>query len=297
MRAFVTGATGFVGSHVVKELIAGGHKVLGLARSDAGARTLAAVGADIQRGDLEDVESVKSGAAAADAVIHLGFNHDFSKFVENCKIDKIAIETLGSVLAGSDRPLMVTTGLAGLAAPGQLATEDSFVPPDFPFPRVSEQVTLALLSKGVRASVIRLPQVHNTLRQGLITLAIAVAREKGVSAYAGDGTSRWAAAHVSDVARLYRLALEKNEAGAKYHAIAEEGVRWLDIAETIAQGLKVPVVSITSEEAPAHFGWWGGLTSAGLSASSAITRKKLGWMPNGPGLISDLEQVDYSLVE
>jgi nucleoside-diphosphate-sugar epimerase len=296
MRVFVTGATGFVGSHVVKELIAGGHKVLGLARSDAGARTLAAVGADVERGALEDLESLKSGAAASDAVIHLGFNHDYSKFIENCKIDKIAIEALGSVLAGSDRPLMVTTGLAGLAEPGQLATEDSVVPPDFPLPRVSEQVTLALLSKGVRALVIRLPQVHNTLKQGLITLAIAVAREKGVSAYAGDGTSRWAAAHVSDVARLYRLALEKNEAGAKYHAVAEEGVRWRDIAETVGQGLKVPVVSITPEEAPAHFGWWGRWASDGLLASSAITRKKLGWIPNGPGLIPDLEQVDYSQV-
>jgi nucleoside-diphosphate-sugar epimerase len=296
MRVFVTGATGFVGSHVVKELIAGGHKVLGLARSDAGARTLAAVGAGVHRGALEDLESLKSGAAASDAVIHLGFNHNFSKFIENCTIDKIAIEALGSVLAGSDRPLIVTTGLAGLAGPGQLATEDSVVPADFPLPRVSEQVTLALLSKGVRASVIRLPQVHNTLKQGLITLAIAVAREKGVSAYAGEGMSRWAAAHVSDVARLYRIALEKNEAGAKYHAVAEEGVRWRDIAETIGHGLKVPMASITPEEAPAHFGWWGRWTSDGLLASSAITRKKLGWIPNGPGLIPDLEQVDYSQV-
>jgi nucleoside-diphosphate-sugar epimerase len=247
-------------------------------------------------GALEDLKSLKSGTAASDAVIHLGFNHDYSKFIENCKIDKIAIEALGSVLAGSDRPLMITTGLAGLAGPGQLATEDSVVPPDFPLPRVSEQVAFALVSKGVRVSVIRLPQVHNTLKQGLITLAIAVAREKGVSAYAGEGTSRWAAAHVSDVARLYRLALEKNEAGAKYHAIAEEGVRWRDIAETIGHGLKVPVVSITPEEAPAHFGWWGRFASDGLLASSAITRKKLGWIPNGPGLISDLEQVDYSQV-
>jgi nucleoside-diphosphate-sugar epimerase len=294
MRVFVTGATGFVGSHLVRELIAGGHKVLGLARSDAGARTLTAVGADVQRGALEDPESLESGAAASDAVIHLGFNHDYSKFIENCKIDQIAIEALGSVLAGSDRPLMVTTGLGGLAGPGQLATEDSIVPPDFPFPRVSEQVALAMLSKGVRASVMRLPQVHNTVKQGLITSAIAVAREKGISAYAGDGMCGWAAAHVSDVARLYRLALEKNEAGAKYHAIAEEGVRWRDIAETIGQGLKVPVVSITPEEAPAHFGWWGRLASDGLLASSAITRKKLGWTPNGPGLIPDLEQVDYS---
>jgi len=296
MRVFVTGATGFVGSHVVKELIAGGHKVLGLARSDASAQALAAVGADVQRGALEDIESLKSGTATSDAVIHLGFNHDFSNFTENCQIDEHAIEAMGSVLAGSDRPMMVTSGAAGLAAPGQLATEDSVIPPDFPFPRVSEQTALALLSKGVRASVMRLPQVHDTLKQGLVTFAIAVAREKGVSAYAGDGMNRWAAAHVSDVARLYRLALEKHEAGTKYHAVAEEGVRMRDIAETIGRGLKVPVVSLTPEEAPAHFGWWGMFASNDLLASSAITRKKLGWNPTGPGLIADLEQMDYSQV-
>jgi len=199
---------------------------------------------------------------------------------------------LGSVLAGSDRPLIVTAGTAGLAGPGQVATEDHVVPPNFPFPRVSEQTALSL--KGVRASVMRLPQVHDTVRQGLLTSAVAVAREKGVSAYVGEGHNRWAAAHISDVARLYRLALEKNEAGAKYHAVAEEGVPMRDIAEAIGRGVKVPVKSISAEEASAHFGWLAMFAARDLLASSEKTRKKLGWNPTGPGLIADLERLDVS---
>jgi len=292
MRVFVTGATGFVGSRVVKELIAAGHKVLGLARSEAGVQILAATGADVQRGVLEDASSLRSGAAASDAVVHLAFIHDFSKFQENCEIDKRAIEVLGSVLAGSDRPLIVASGTAGLAAPGQVATEDDVVPPNFPLPRVSEQTALSL--KGVNASVMRLPQVHDTIKQGLVTYLIAVAREKGLSAYVGEGRNRWAAAHVSDVARLYRLALEKHEAGAKYHAVAEEGVSMRDIAETIGRGLKVPVVSLSPEKAAAHFGWLAMFAGADLVASSEKTRKNLGWDPTGPGLIADLQQMDYS---
>ena len=198
---------------------------------------------------------------------------------------------MGSVLAGSDRPLIVTSGVAGLAVPGRIATEETVIPPNFPFPRVSEQTALALLSKRVSAAVMRLPQVHDTVKQGLVTYAIAVAREKGVSAYIGDGSNRWAAAHVTDVARLYRLALEKHEAGAKYHAVAEEGVRMRDIAEAIGAVLKVPTVSISAEDAPAHFGWLGMFASHHLTASSAITRTKLGWNPSGPGLIADLEQM------
>src|ERR1700734_1796202 len=252
MRIFVSGATGFIGIPVIEELIAAGHKVLGMARSDEGAKSLKMIGADVHRGSLEDLESLKNGAAVADAVIHLAFVHDFSKFQENCETDKRAIETLGSVLADSKRPLVVTTGTAGLAAPGQVATEDTDVPPNFPFPRVSEQAALAL--KDVNASVMRLPQVHDTVKQGLVTYLIAVAREKGLSAFVGEGRNRWAAAHVSDVGRLYRLALEKHEAGAKYHAVAEEGVPTRDIAETIGRGLKVPVVSLSPEEAAAHFG-------------------------------------------
>ncbi|KGB98169.1 3-beta hydroxysteroid dehydrogenase/isomerase family protein [Burkholderia multivorans] len=292
MRVFVTGATGFVGLPTVKELIAAGHRVLGLARSDEGEKSLAAIGADVHRGSLEDTESLRAGAAAADAVLHLGFVHDWSNFAQSCEIDRRAIEALGSVLAGSDRLLIVTAGTAGLAAPGRLATEDDDVPPDFPFPRVSEQTARAL--KGVRSAVVRLPQVHDTVRQGLLTYAVAVAREKGVSAYVGEGHNRWAAAHISDVARLYRLALEKNEAGAKYHAVAEEGIPMRDIAEAIGRALKVPVASLSAEEAPAHFGWLAAFAGHDLVASSEKTRKVLGWNPTGPGLIADLERIEAS---
>ncbi|MCA8224393.1 SDR family oxidoreductase [Burkholderia multivorans] len=292
MRVFVTGATGFVGLPTVKELIAAGHRVLGLARSEEGEKSLAAIGADVHRGSLEDTESLRAGAAAADAVLHLGFVHDWSNFAQSCEIDRRAIEALGSVLAGSDRLLIVTAGTAGLAAPGRLATEDDDVPPDFPFPRVSEQTARAL--KGVRAAVVRLPQVHDTVRQGLLTYAVAVAREKGVSAYVGEGRNRWAAAHISDVARLYRLALEKNEAGAKYHAVAEEGIPMRDIAEAIGRALKVPVASLSAEEAPAHFGWLAAFAGHDLVASSEKTRKVLGWNPTGPGLIADLERIEAS---
>jgi len=292
MRVFVTGASGFIGVPVVKELLDARHGVLGLARSDEGAKSLAAIGAEVHRGSLGDLESIRSGAAAADAVIHLAFDHDFSKFAENCETDRRVIEAIGSVLAGSDRPLIVTSGLAGLAAPGQLATEDMEVPPNFPFPRVSEQVALAL--KGVNASVVRLPQVHNRIRQGLVTYAIAIAREKGVCAYIGEGRNRWSAAHVLDVARLYRLAIEKAERGAKYHAVGEESVSHRDIAEAIGRRLQIPVKSIAREEAAEYFGWLAMFADHDMRASSAQTRKKLGWEPTGPGLIADLERLQVS---
>jgi len=291
MKVFLTGATGFIGTALVRELIGAGHQVLGLARSDAGAKALTAASAEVHRGDLEDLESLRRGAAQADGVIHAGFVHDFSRFKEVCEIDKQAIEALGSVLAGSDRPLIVTSGVAGLAAPGQVATEDQEVPPDFPLPRVSEQTALAL--KGVSASVMRLPQVHDPFKQGLVTYLIAVAREKGRSAYVAEGRNRWAAAHVSDVARLYRLALEKHEAGAKYHAVAEEGVSMRDIAESIGRGLKIPAVSLSPEEAAEHFGWLTMFAGSDLAASSEKTRKKLGWHPTGSSLISDLDQAKF----
>ena len=293
MKIFVTGATGFIGSAVVPELIKAGHQVLGLSRSDAGAKSLVAAGAQVHRGDLTDLETLRSGATVSDAVIHTAFGHDFSKFAESCEIDGRAIETLGSELQGSERPFIVTSGTAGLAAPGQVATEDDNIPPNFPFPRVSEQMALALVRKGVRASVMRLPQVHDTTKQGLVTYLIAVARQKGVSAYVGEGRNRWSAAHVLDVARLYRLALEKHEAGAKYHAVAEEGVAMRDIAEAIGRGLKVRVVSLSPEQAQAHFGWLSMFASNDLQASSAQTRRKLGWNPTGPGLIADLERLSY----
>jgi nucleoside-diphosphate-sugar epimerase len=294
MRIFVTGATGFVGSAVVKELLSGGHQVLGLTRSESGAKALTAAGAKVHHGLLTDLESLRNGAAVSDAVIHLAFIHDFSNFKENCEIDQRAIEALGDELSGSDRPLLVTSGTAGLGGPGEVATEQTVIPPDFPFPRVSEQTALALVSKGVRASVMRLPQVHDTVKQGLVTYLLGVAREKGVSAYVGEGSNRWAAAHISDVARLYKLAVEKNESGARYHAVAEEGVATKDIAETIGNGLKVPAKSISPEEAPAHFGWLGMFASHDLRASSVITRKRFGWNPIGPGLIADLSRMDYS---
>jgi nucleoside-diphosphate-sugar epimerase len=289
MRVFVTGATGFIGAPVVKELITAGHRVLGMARSDEGAKSLAAIGADVHRGSLEDLDSLRNGASASDAVIHLAFIHDWSKFAENCETDRRAIEALGSVLAGSDRPLIVTGGLGGLAGPGQVAIEDDVIPADFPFPRVSEQTALSL--QGVRASVMRLPQVHDPVKQGLVTHAITVYRDKGVCTYVGDGHNRWPAAHVLDVARLYRLAIEKAETHAKYHAVAEEGVSMRDIAEAIGRRLKLPVKSIAPEEAQAFFGWLGVFAAYDMRASSAQTRKQLGWDPTGPGLIADLEQL------
>jgi nucleoside-diphosphate-sugar epimerase len=294
MRVFVTGATGFVGAAVVKELLGNGHKVLGMTRSEAGARSLSAMGAEVHHGTLQDLESLRSGAAASEAVLHLAFVHDFSKFQENCEIDRLAIEALGTVLAGTGRPLIVTSGTAGLGRPGHPATEEFVIPKDFPFPRVSEQTALALIPKGVSAAVMRLPQVHDPVKQGLVTYTIATAREKGVSAYVGDGQNRWAAAHISDVARLYRLALEKHETGARWHAVGEEGVPLRDIAQTIGRGLKVPVKSLTSQEAQAHFGWLGMFAGHDLPASSLITQQKLDWHPTGPGLIADLEAMDYS---
>jgi nucleoside-diphosphate-sugar epimerase len=294
MRVFVTGATGFIGSAVVRELIDGGHQVLGLARSDEGARWLGGVGAEVYRGSLEDVESLRGGAAAADAVIHTAFIHDFSKFRESCEIDERAIEVLGSVLAGSERPMIVSSGLATVAQGRPSTEEDAPRPPSHEMPRVSEVTAEKLLKGGVRVSVVRLPQVHNTVKQGLITSIIAIAREKGVSAYVGDGLNRWAAVHILDTARLYRLALEKRETGARYHAVAEEGVPLKDIAEVIGRGLKVPVVSKSPEEAAAHFGWFGIFAGRDLIGSSEQTQARLGWRPTGPGLIADLEKMRYS---
>ncbi len=289
MRVFVTGATGFIGAAVVQELIGAGHEVLGLSRSDAGAESLAAMGAKVHRGSLEDLESLKSGAAMSDGVIHLAFNHDFSKFVENCETDRRVIETLGAALEGSNRPLIVTSGTAVANTPGRLTTEDDAH--NAPMPRVaSEQAADAVQAKGVRVSVMRLSQVHDPLKQGLITPLIAIAREKGVSAYAGDGLNRWPAVHVSDAARLYRLALEKGVAGARYNAAGEEGVPLRVIAEVIGRELGVPVIAKSAEDAAEHFGWLGMFMSADMPASSALTQERLGWRPTGPGLISDLDQ-------
>jgi nucleoside-diphosphate-sugar epimerase len=294
MKVFVTGATGFIGSAVVQELVSAGHQVLGLARSDAGAKSLTDAGAQVQRGDLEDLESLRSAAASSDAVIHTAFNHDFSKFAQNCEEDRRAIEALGDALAGSNRQLLVTSGLALLAS-GRAATEDDPpAPPSPTYPRSSELTALSQVPRGVRAAIVRLPQVHDTMKQGLITWAIQVAREKGVSAYVGDGLNRWAAAHRLDTARLYRLALEKADAGDKFHAVAEEGVPVRDIAQAIGRGLNVPVVSLAPEESSKHFGWLAPFVGLDLRASSVHTREKLQWNPTGPGLISDLDNMLYS---
>ena len=299
MRVFLTGATGFIGSAIVPELINAGHQVLGLTRSDAGAQSLTAAGAEVHRGNLEDLETLRSGAAESDGVIHCAFDHsafgnDFSKFVEVCEKDRRAIEAIGDALRGSDRPLVITSGTGmGNAVPGQPATEDHF-DPNHPNPRKASEVAGASAAKrGVNVSVVRLPQVHDTVKQGLITYALQVAREKGASAYIGEGLNRWPAAHVLDVAHLYRLALEKHEAGSRYNAVAEEGVSMREIAEVIGRGLKVPVVSLSQEEAQAHFGWLAMFAGFDMPASSAITQQRLEWHPTGPGLIADLEQMRW----
>jgi nucleoside-diphosphate-sugar epimerase len=296
MRVFVTGATGFIGSAVVKELVAAGHQVIGVYRSDDKAPALAASGAEVYRGSIDDPDSLKDGAARSDGIIHLAFNHDFSKFAANCETDRRVIEVLGSALAGSDRPLIVTSGTAiAKAAPGELAKEDAPAIAATDFPRAaSEETTAKLAADGLNTSIVRLPQVHDPERQGLVSYWIAIAREKGVFAYVGEGRNRWAAGHISDVARLYRLAIEKSEPGAIYNAVGEEGVPARGIAETIGRRLNVPVKSITPEEAGGYFGWLAHLAARDMPASSELTQKRLGWRPTGPGLIADLERLPVS---
>ncbi|HEY8949821.1 MAG TPA: SDR family oxidoreductase [Rhizomicrobium sp.] len=293
MRVFVTGAAGFIGSATTKELIANGHEVVGLARNDANVDTLKKLGAKVHRGDLEDVESLRRAAKNADGVIHLAFIHDFTKFAENGQIDKRAIEAMGEVLAGTDKPFVVTSG-TGLLAPGRLATEDDFTPPTPGLPRVSESAAFAFADKGVRVSAIRLPQVHGGEgKAGFVGYLYEVARQKGVSAYVGDGSNRWPSAHRNDVAVLYRLALEKGRAGAPYHAVAEEGVAVRPMAELFGKVLNVPVASIKPEEAPAHFGFLAMFAGLDIPASSAKTRAELGWTPKGIGLMEDISRPGY----
>jgi len=289
MRVFLTGATGFIGLAVTRELIEAGHQVLGLARSEEGAKSLSALGAQVQRGGIDDLDGLRKGAATADGVIHCAFNHDFSKFAANCEQDQRAIEAMGSALTGSGRPFVVTSGI-GAIAPGRSATEDDVAVSNPTFPRVSEQTAFALLVSGVRASVVRLPQVHDRDKQGLVSYAIATARQKGVSAYIGDGLNRWPAVHRLDAARLYRLALEKGTAGARYHSVAEEGVPVREIAEAIGRGLNVPVASKSREEAAQHFGFLGFIVGLDIPASSVQTQERLDWKPSGqPGMLEDLQ--------
>jgi nucleoside-diphosphate-sugar epimerase len=291
MKVFVTGATGFVGTAIVKDLISAGHQVLGLARSDASAEKLIAAGAQVHRGDLEDLDSLRSGASQSDGVIHAGFIHDFARFAEVCEVDKVAIATIGEVLAGTDKPLVVTSGVA-LVSPGTLATED--MNPDHDamhFPRRSEPASDAVADLGVRASVVRLsPSVHGEGDGGFIGILINIAREKGFSAYVSEGQNRWPGVQRFDTGSLYRLALEKGTAKARFHGVAEEGVLFKDIAESIGKNLNIPVKSISPEEAAAHFGWFATFAAIDCPASSKITRETLGWEQIGISLLEDMAQ-------
>jgi nucleoside-diphosphate-sugar epimerase len=293
MKIFVTGATGFVGSAVVQELISAGHQVLGLTRSEAGAKSLAALGAQVQRGDLTDLESLRKGAAMSDGVIHTAFNHDFSNYAAAAQMDTQAIEALGGALAGSDRRLVVTSGTLVLQRKGPLATEDDT--PDPAFPRKSEDAVLAVSSRGVNVSVVRLsPSVHGDGDHGFVPRLIAIAREKGVSAYIGNGLNRWPAVHRLDAARLYRLVVEKAPAGVSYyHGVADEGITTRDIAQVIGRQLNLPVVSKSPEEAAGHFTWLAHFFAIDAPASSKRTQQQLGWKPTQVGLIADLEHGRY----
>jgi nucleoside-diphosphate-sugar epimerase len=293
MRVFVTGAAGFIGSATTQELIAHGHQVLGLARSDANAEALKAAGAEVHRGSLEDLDSLRKGAKETDGTIHLAFIHDFSKFAENGQIDKRAIEAMGDVLEGTNKPFIVTSG-TGLVASGVMITEDMRREASAHVPRVSEQTGLAYASRGVRAMVMRLPQVHGVKgKAGLISYLLEGARQKGAAAYIGDGNQRWAAAHRLDVARLYRLALEKGAVDTVYHAVGEEGVPMRQIIEVIGRALNVPVISIKQEDAATYYGPLAMFAGLDMPASSALTQQRLGWKPTQIGLIAEIGQPGY----
>ena len=296
MRVFVTGATGFIGSAIVRELLSAGHQVLGLARSDTAAASLAAAGAEVHRGALDDLDSLRSGAATSDGVIHLAYIHDFSQYEAAARTDHRAIETLGEALAGSNRPFVITSGTALLPL-GRLVTEED-APDTGGLAAVrgaAEEVALSFATRGVRVSVVRpAPSVHgNGDQHGFVPALISIARARGVSAYPGDGANRWAAVHRLDLAHLFRLALETAPAGTRLHGVGDEGVPLRDIAGDIGRHLNLPVVSVTAEEVGDHFGWLAAFASLDNPASSALTQKLLGWHPVQPGLIADLEEGHY----
>lgn len=295
MQVFSTGASGFIGSRILAELVTAGHQVTGLARSESSAQALKAAGADVHRGTLEEPETLAAAAQRADAVIHTAFDHNFHRFVENCEQDRWVIHALGQALEGSDRPLIITSGTGmGNDGPTALAREDQFKP-DNHNPRVASEVAGdALLAQGVDVRVVRLPQVHDNTRQGLITHYIQHAAEKGAVACIGEGNTCWSAAHVSDVARLYVQVLEQGERGRRYHAVAEEGVATRKIAQVVADKLGLPQISLSAAEADAHFGWFALFAAMDLRASSDWTRQQLCWHPTGPGLLEDLQNMDYA---
>jgi len=298
MKVFVTGATGFIGSAVVRELTEAGHQVLGLARSDTSAASLASAGAQVHRGMLDDLDSLRSAATATDGVIHLAYNHDFSDYLGAAQTDLRAVETIGAALKGSDKPFVIASGtlmLTFLLPPGRLGTEKDVADAGLVAPRiVSENAVLALAERGVRSSIVRLsPSVHNEEKSGFVGTLIDIARAKGVSSYIGDGSNRWPAVHQLDAAHLFRLALEKAPAGSVLHGVADEGVPCRTIAEVIGRHLDLPVVSISPADAGEHFGWLGQFFAIDNPTSSALTRELLGWQPVHPGLITDLEEGHY----
>ena len=298
MRVFVTGATGFIGSHVIPELLGRGHHVLGLTRSDAGAQQLKRAGVEVHRGDLEQPETLASGVAAADAVIHCAFDHNFEAFLANTVKDERNITAMGDALAGTDKPILITSGI-GIGTPrnGGPATEDVLNPLHANPRIVTELAAAALIARRIDVRTIRLPQVHDTTKAGLITPLIAEARRAGAMAYVGEGSTRWAAAHVSDVAKLYVLALERGEPGARYHASAEAGVDARSIAEAIGKGSGLPVRSVGDDDIGHYFGWMAPFATLDMIASSSWTQALLGWKPTGPDLLSDLAAMDYSVPE
>jgi nucleoside-diphosphate-sugar epimerase len=295
MRVFVTGASGWVGSAVVEDLIARGHEAVGLARNDANAAKIEAAGAAVHRGSLEDVESLVAGAKAADAVVHCAFVHDWPNIVASCEKDRRAIEAMGAVVEAAGKPMLITSGTA-LLSPGKVSTEE-IVPVMTPgaFPRIaSELAAHELATRGARVSVVRLPPtVHGVGDHGFIAQLVRISREKGKSAYIGEGANRWPAVHRLDAASLYRLALESNLSGQRYHAVAEQGVAFVEIATAIGRGLNLPIVSLSPDEAGAHFGFFGHFAGLDAPSSSAWTSRELDWRPSHPELLADLEGPSY----